>query len=259
MKYLRIFTISVREQVAYLPALFLRNAFFVVIFYVFYCLWTAIYQNRSTLEGFTLVQMIWYLAFTEAIELSRSGVMNQIQEEVKDGTVVYGLARPYHSVVFKISRGLGESIVRCLPVLAIGYAIALIFAGPLPGHLSALPFGIMLMVGGLLLNVLWHVNIGLLSFWFEEVGPFYWILAKLIFIMGGLFFPIDLFPDWLSGVAKKMPFAFSAYWPARTMVRFDMDVFFNGLQGMLIYATLLAACAVTVFSIARRRVHVQGG
>jgi viologen exporter family transport system permease protein len=259
MKYLGIFTISIREQIAYLPALLLRNLFFIVLFFIFYSLWTAIYQDRTTLEGFTIVQMIWYLTFAESIELARSGIMNQIQEEIKDGSIVYGLARPYHYVIFKISRAMGESIIRCLPVFMIGFTFAYLFVGPLPGYLTALPFGLTLLVGGLLLNVLWQVNIGLLAFWFEEIGPFYWILTKLVFIMGGLFFPIDLFPDWLAGIAKYLPFAFSAYWPARTMVQFDSSIFLTGFVGFVFYASILFMISNMIFMIARKRVHVQGG
>ncbi|MCK5126988.1 MAG: ABC-2 family transporter protein [candidate division Zixibacteria bacterium] len=259
MKYLRIFTISIREQIAYLPVMLLRNIFFIIIFYIFYSLWSAIYQDRETIEGFTIIQMIWYLTFAEAIELSRCGVMNQIQEEIKDGSVVYGLARPYYYVIFKISRGMGESMVRCLPVLILGYAFAYIFVGPLDGYFTALPFALILLIGGLLLNVLWQINIGLLSFWFEEVGPFYWILTKMVFIMGGLFFPIDLFPGWLAGIAKYLPFAFSAYWPARTMVQFNQDIFLTGFLGLIIYASGLLLCSTVIFEIARKRVHVQGG
>jgi len=259
MKYTRIFGISIREQMAYLPALVVRNLFFIVLFFIFYSLWTAIYQTRTTLEGFTIVQMVWYLTFAESIELARSGVMTQIQNEVKDGTVVYGLVRPFHYVLFKVSRAMGESIVRCIPVFAIGFAFAYAFVGPLEGYLTALPFGLTLLLGGLLLNVLWQVNIGLLAFWFEEVGPFFWILTKLVFIMGGLFFPIDLYPEWLAGIVRYLPFAYSAYWPAKTMVQFSPEVFIIGLQGFLAYATLLFACAAGIFAIARRRVHVQGG
>lgn len=259
MKYIRIFSISIREQLAYLPALLMRNIFFVVVFYIFYCLWSAIYHSRATLEGFTLVQMVWYLAFTESIELSRSGVMNQISEEVKDGTVVYGLARPYHYVIFKVARGMGESIIRCLPVLVIGFLVALFFVGPLPDHPQAIPFGLILIAGGLLLNVIWQVIIGLLAFWFEEVSPFFWIMQKLIFIIGGLFFPIDIYPDWLASISRYSPFAFSAYWPARTMVKFDMNVFFIGLLGVIIYGTMLFLVATTMFAVARKRVQVQGG
>jgi len=259
MKYARIFTISIREQLAYLPAMFVRNLFFIVLFFIFYSLWTAIYQSRTTLEGFTIVQMIWYLTFAESIELARSGVMTQIQDEVKDGTVVYGLVRPFSYIIFKISRAMGESIIRCLPVFGIGFVFAYMSVGPLDGYLTALPFGLLLLIGGLLLNVLWQVNIGLLSFWFEEIGPFFWILTKLVFIMGGLFFPIDLYPGWLAGIVRYLPFAFSAYWPAKTLVQFNHGVFLTGLQGLLIYATLLFSCSAALFTIARKRVHVQGG
>ena len=44
--------------------------------------------------------------------------------------------------------------------------------------------------------------IGLLAFWLEEVSPVFWIVQKAIFILGGLFLPIDFFPPGLAAVAR---------------------------------------------------------
>jgi ABC-2 type transport system permease protein len=186
-------------------------------------------------------------------------VVFQIQEEVKDGTLAYNLLRPYSYVLFQVSRSMGESLVKMLPILAEGFVLAFLFVGPLPNYLAALPFGLILIVGGLLLNTLWHVNIGLLAFWFEEVSPFLWILQKFIFILGGLFFPINFFPGWLQGICKYLPFAYSAYWPAYTMVDFSTARFFSALAGTVCYLAILLLISSLLFGLARKRVHVQGG
>jgi viologen exporter family transport system permease protein len=91
------------------------------------------------------------------------------------------------------------------------------------------------------------------------VTPFYWILQKLIFIAGGMFFPIDFFPQWLQGFAKMAPFAFSAYWPAITMVNFSYGNFRTALFGQIFYITLLGFIANVIFKTALKKIHVQGG
>jgi ABC-2 type transport system permease protein len=258
-KYLRIFQYSARDQLIYLPSFLTRNIFFVVLMFIFYSLWRVIYSDRPTIEGLTIVQTLWYLTFTETVELSRTRVMQQIQEDVKDGTVAYNLCRPYSYVLFHVYRSMGESIIKILPILVEGFILAYIFVGPLPGYFTALPFGLILIIGGLLLNTLWLLNIGLLAFWVEEVSPFSWIMSRLVFILGGLLFPINFFPDWLRSLSASLPFAFQAYWPAYTMVNFSIPTFLFGLRGMLIYATVLFMISVLLFNTARRRVHVQGG
>ena len=104
-----------------------------------------------------------------------------------------------------------------------------------------------------------RIIIGLLAFWFEEVSPFHWILQKLIFIIGGMFFPIDLFPEWLQGVSKASPFAFSAYWPAITIVNFSYRSFITCLVGQAAYLVILFAVSMLLFRAAVKKVHVQGG
>ena len=67
-KYARIFSFAARDQAIYLPAFLVRNVFFVVIVFVFWSLWRAVYGARDLLGGLTLVQMLWYLTVTETIE-----------------------------------------------------------------------------------------------------------------------------------------------------------------------------------------------
>ncbi len=258
-KYLKIFQCTLRDQLAYLPAFVTGNIFFLVIIFVFFSLWRVIYGDMTLIAGLTITQTLWYLTFTETVELSKSRIYQTIQEEVKDGSIAYALNRPYSYNGFKTARAMGESLVKVVPILLLGFISAFFFVGPLPGYTRALPFGLILIVGGLLLNTLWMLTIGLLAFWTEDVTPFYWIFQKLIFIAGGMFFPIDFFPDWLQGTAKRLPFAYSAYWPALTMVDFSPEVFITGLAGQIVYILLLSLAARLLFASAVRKVHVQGG
>jgi ABC-2 type transport system permease protein len=261
-KYALILRVSARDQLIYLRSVIVRNLFFVLVYFIFFNLWRAVYgsgEGTTVIAGFTMAQVLWYFSFTEAVELSRSRIIDPLQTEVKDGTVAYGLGRPYSYVLFWVAKGLGESVVKVIPILVLGGLLGLAFVGPLQGYWGALPFGFLLIIGGIVLGLFIQVTIGLLAFWFEEVLPFYWITQKLVFILGGMFFPVDFFPDWLQGFSKHSPFAFVTYWPARTMVDFTPRTFAFAATGQLIYGGLLALLAFAVFRTAARRVSVQGG
>ena len=258
-KYARIAVFAARDALAYLPAFLARNVFFVVILFVFWSLWRVVFASRPAVAGLTLVQTLWYLTFTEAMELSRPRVAGMVQEEVRDGTLAVTLTRPWSYPAFHFWRSFGEGAVRALPVLAVGFCLATVFVGPLPGYLRALPFGLLLILLGLAVGILWTLAIGLLAFWLEEVSPVFWIVQKAIFILGGLFLPIDFFPPGLAAVARWLPFAFSAYWPAITMVNFGWRTFFTGLAGAVVWLAVLACIVALLFTAGRRRVHAQGG
>jgi ABC-2 type transport system permease protein len=258
-KYLRIFRYAARDQLMYLPTFLIRNLFFVVIVFTFWSLWKVIFAGRGALAGLTITQTLWYLTFTETIELSKSRVLFQVQEEVKDGTLTVTLSRPYSYPLFHLSRAMGESVVRIVPILLEGTILCTLMVGPLASLLPTLPQGLLLIVMGVAVTNLWMLLIGLLAFWLEEVTPFYWIVQKLIFILGGLFLPIDLFPGWLAGIARVLPFAFSAYWPAYTIVSGSGAAFITGFVGASLYIIVLVGAVLFLFSLGRKRVHAPGG
>jgi len=258
-KYAFVFRIASRDQVIYLPAFLGRNIFFIVVIYIFYALWGAVYGDANVMVGFTMTQTLWYLTFTEAIEFAQSRIFTDISEEVKDGTIAYQLCRPYSYIGYWVTRAMGENIVKLVPLLLEGFILASLMVGVLPGYLAALPIGLLTIIGGVLVGTLMKVVIGLLAFWFEEVMPFWWILQKLVFVIGGLFIPIDFYPDWLQGIAKATPFAFVAYWPASTFVAFSWDRATTTLIGLSAYTVLFAALAALIFRAAVRKLHVQGG
>jgi ABC-2 type transport system permease protein len=122
-----------------------------------------------------------------------------------------------------------------------------------------MPAGILVIVLGVAVGTLFQTIIGLLAFWFEEVNPFWWIIQKLVFIVGGLFLPLDFYPEWLQGIARSLPFAFAAYWPASTWANFSWQRFGTTVSGQLIYIAGLSLLAAVLFRTAVRRLHVQGG
>ena len=268
-KYLTVFAIAARDQVVYIASFLMRNVFFIIILFVFYSLWRVIYggapdgtvdaAGATTIAGFTMVQVLWYLTFTETIELSQTRVFIPISTEVKDGTIAYSLSRPYSYVLYWISRSMGENLVKMGPMLATGFVIGLVLVGPLPGYLRALPAGVAAIVLGMLIGTTIQTIIGLLAFWFEEVSPFWWIVQKLVFVIGGMFIPLDFYPEWLARFARVSPFAFVAYWPASTWVDFTPQRALTTFTGQIAWAAFFLGLAALVFRAAVRKLHVQGG
>ena len=258
-RYGRALTYAGRDQMAYPAALLTRGALLVIFVFVFNTLWRAIAGDDGHLRGLTVVQLTWYLVFTEMVELARPTVMSEIQEQVQDGSIAYGLVRPYSYPLFALARALGQALTRTVLIGGAGAAVALALVGPLPGLASALPSGLTLLAGALLLNCLWMLIIGLTAFWFESVLPFQWIHQKLVFIVGGMFFPLELLPPWLGGLAARLPFAFQAYWPARILVAPAPGLFREALLGTVVYAVVLGAVAGALFQLGMRKLQVHGG
>src|SRR5215471_8839437 len=181
-----------------------RMAFFVVILGVFSSLWRAVAEAGMPVAA-DPKSLVWYLAATEWILLSAPPIHIEIQEAVRRGDVVYRLGHPVSYVAAEYASGLGLLAVRA-PFLGLtAFVCAFAFTRwtpPLAALLVVVPFG---FAASALITAL-YLGIGLLAFWLQDVAPVYWVWQKLLFVLGGLMLPIELYPAFVQRAALFTPF-----------------------------------------------------
>ncbi len=276
-RYGSVFWTSARQQWVYRTELVARAIQMILFMGVFMALWSTAFgvSGRAELEGYTLAQMVWYLAMTETVALSTSRIFIEISEKVKAGDLAYTLARPLSYPFFQVANSLGNSAPRFLlnlltaaavvglgmrqgPVLSPSASLGINSvegAGSLPGLATFLGMAAL----ALLLDAFLAVLIGLLAFWLEEVTPVFWIYQKLLFTVGGLFLPLEMFPEQLQQVARWLPFQFITYAPARAFVAFEPDFVLQAVAGQVVYIAVLSALVALVWRRAQQRLVVHGG
>ncbi|MFZ5916742.1 MAG: ABC transporter permease [Chloroflexota bacterium] len=260
---------SARQQWVYRTEMAARSIQMVLFMGVFMALWSTAYSvsGRSDLQGFRLVDMVWYLAMTETITLSSSRIFVDIAEAVRSGDVAYMLARPTGYPLFQVASSLGNSLPRFLLNLITASTVVTLGMGRLPflggaravGSLPGLAAFLVTAALALLLDALVAVLIGLLAFWLEEVMPVFWIYQKLLFTVGGLFLPLEMFPQALQRIAAWLPFQFITYVPARVFVAVEPLFLRRALLGQVIYVAVAAGLVTLVWRLAQRRLVVHGG
>src|SRR5262245_65963402 len=92
-KYTWVGLTSARSNIAYLGEVATRAIFLGVILYIFLQLWRTTYAQTGAqqLGGFTLTQMLWYLAMTESIMLSGPRVAQEVDQDVRTGALAVQL------------------------------------------------------------------------------------------------------------------------------------------------------------------------
>jgi ABC-2 type transport system permease protein len=252
---------AARQQWIYRAELVMRAVQMVLFIGVFMALWTSAFgiSGKSDLEGYSLVEVVWYLAMTETIVLSSSRVFVEISTDVKAGNLAYTLARPLSYPWYQVANSLGNSAPRFLLNLLTGALVAGVGMGQVGGSLP----GVLAFVGmaalALLLDALVAVLIGLLAFWIEEVMPVYWIYQKLLFTVGGMFLPLEMFPGWLRRASEWLPFQFITYVPARAFVAFEPGFVLRAVVGQVVYIAISVGLVMLVWERAQRRMVVHGG
>jgi ABC-2 type transport system permease protein len=104
-----------------------------------------------------------------------------------------------------------------------------------------------------------YFRIGLLAFWTEDTNAFAFLFSRLVLVLGGVLIPIEIFPQPLRGIAQALPFSAILYGPARTLVHFQLDRFGWLLLQQVITVAVGSLFLLAVYSVAIRRVNINGG
>jgi ABC-2 type transport system permease protein len=257
-KYAAFSCISARQACREPNELYGRMAFFAVILGVFSSLWRAVAEAGMPVAA-DPKSLVWYLAATEWILLSAPPVHLEIQDAVRRGDVVYRLGQPVSYVVAEFATALGLLAVRA-PFLGLtAFLCAFAFTGwtpPAASLLAVVPFG---LAASALITAL-HLGIGLLAFWLQDVAPVYWVWQKLMFVLGGLMLPLELYPALVQRAALFTPFPSLLASPASFVLGTSHLVTPGALAATLVlWSGAIAAALSVVLRLAMSKVTINGG
>ena len=260
-KYTWIALTSSRSNLAYLSEVTIRTIFLGVILYIFLQLWRLTYAETGSqqLGGLTLSQMIWYLAIAESIMLSGPRVAQEVDEDVRTGMLAVQLIRPLSYPCYQLWKTFGERTVRFGLNATVGALIARLFVGPINLTLDGLAMFLFALVLSFLLDFLGVFLVGLGAFWMENTTGLMLIYSRMCMVLGGKLIPLELFPDYLQPLFKSLPFSSIVYGPARLFVHPNLAFFGELMLRQIISILVLALCVSLVYSMAVRRIHVNGG
>ena len=261
-KYIFIFKATLMESLQYVLNIILGFVTFFVMLFVFMSLWKYMYSDSSNLiNGYSLNQMVWYVIITEIMWYGTRNktLTNQISNDIKSGTIAYGINKPYHYILYMIARHLGEITIQFFLYLGIGILIGLLFVGTLPDfNILHLPLVAIVFFLGMMINSLLRMSISIVSFWIEDSTPFHWIYDKMILVIGTLF-PVEMFPFWAQPIIKLSPIFVVTYGPAKLVIDFGMGMFFRVLLTQCIYFIISLLLLMGLYQKGVKKLNVNGG
>ena len=98
-------------------------------------LWNYIYDNPNELiNGYSKSQMIWYVIITEIIWGATDGrrYCRKIADDVKGGNIAYMINKPYSYIGYAISSHLGETTIKTIIAIIVGFTMGMIFLKEFP-------------------------------------------------------------------------------------------------------------------------------
>ena len=258
-KYWAILATTVRQQWAYPWEQVLGNVFLLLILFAYSQLWRATLDGRAGFEGYSLADLIWYLLTAEAIHLSQIRVNQEIDREVRSGDIAYRLNRPVNYLLYYFAEFLGRGVVRLAVILVAGGTVAWLLVGPPPWVAASLPAVLLAVLFSHMVSFCINSSIGLLAFWIEDTtGPFL-LVDRLRMILGGLLMPLEVFPAFIAGIARWLPFQYLIYGPARLSLVYSPQAALDLYRHQLLWLAVFGGILALVYSRGVREVSVSGG
>jgi ABC-type uncharacterized transport system permease subunit len=254
------FALGLRRSLANWPILLGRVCFYLVAMAVLSALWDAVAAQRlagtlaSSLPpgGLTL-----YVGATEWITFATAAIHLRLEDDIRLGTLEPHLLRPKPYLLQKIADTLGDSFGRYLALGAVALA-ALFLSGRAAPPAIAFVYLAILGAFAVVIGVLLLTLTGLSAFWVRRVLPPYLIMQKSIFLLGGLFAPISLYPVWFYNFAMATPFPSYLFLPGRQMLEPSAAGFAEALVLQLVWIALLSGLTALVWRAGLRKILREG-
>jgi len=237
------------------PVLLGRAAFYVLLLIVLTALWDNVMAER--LPG-TLVAALpagglaLYIGVTEWITLAVPAIHLRLEDDIRSGGLDVHLLRPRAFLAQRVAEALGAMLVR-MTVNGVTALLMLAVSGrawPQPVALAAL---IVLGPLGGATGVLLYTLAGLTAFWARRTLPAMLIIQKAMFLLGGLFAPITLYPSWLKRLGEASPFAAHLYWPASLTITPSARLIGQVVIAQLAWIAILSALTMMIWRAGLRK------
>jgi ABC-2 type transport system permease protein len=162
--------------------------------FVEYFLWKAIFEaNNGVLYNFTLKQYITYVAMGLIVaRITACRLDFDVAGEIKDGSIVMNLIKPFNYAGMWFSRHVGWFIGGSATLIPVMIVIALLIGFNPVAMPVAAAFALSLIFG-FIISFFFTMIMGMLAFWLTNIWGLLLFKGNLIAIFSGQMIAISLF------------------------------------------------------------------
>jgi ABC-2 type transport system permease protein len=223
--------------------------------------WTAAFQGRATVAGFTVETTVVYLTLANLqATVLNSSLSYVIADRVRTGEVVFDVSRPLGYPGQMLAMGAGQSLIQIAMMVLVLPVAGLIGGLSAPAGLAAgLLYPVALLLGWLL-NALLALLIGVSAFWTVDNNGLATLYRFVAAFLAGASVPLTFLPGPLRSLAGALPFRFIVYEPAAIYIgQIDGRTALGGFAVALAWTGGLAVLTGLVWRRAYRKLVVHGG
>lgn len=224
-KYGVVFRVALAERLVYRVDFFVSTFLRFIPIITTILLWQAIYDGggREEVGGLRYEQMVSYYLLVMVVRAfgSMPGLSTDIAQDIREGDLRKYLLQPIDYLLYQLTLRTAHKAMYF--VMAFGpYAAVFWMCGeylpPWP-DLVYLSLGVLTLLLTFLLGFAINGLIGLLGFWFLEVGSFVHVFMTAQYFLSGHMFPLSLLPAPVERAITWLPFAYETYYPTLILLQ----------------------------------------
>lgn len=216
--------------------------------------------NGGSINGISYETTLWSMfIYFCLMTFNLRRINSVIMEDVKSGNIEMFINKPVNYILLSFYKVVGQGLYSFVVISILGCIAMTIFVGvPVFNLTIFIPTLIIAIIFGQILCLILYSIIGLLSFFMQDVRPIYWIVDKLVMILGGSYLPIAMFPEFMKFIAYISPFGAINFasstvyesWNSEFLIRIFLQFVWIIIFGLLLNY---------VFNKARQKAMINGG
>lgn len=206
-KYVSIAQTSFQQAIAYRVTTLINIGLTFIWVFILYYLWSAVYDDRSRIEGFTWDDMRTYIVIAYGLNaLVGWRIGANMMYTIRTGEILRDLTRPLNYCGTQLASASGAAIVEGIMSLILTLLIGVFLLDiRSPDSLAAAGMFVAAVGLGYITKALLVFCVSLLTFWTLNGVGVSWSREAIISVLSGTLIPIALMPDWLRIIAEWSP------------------------------------------------------
>ncbi len=214
-KYWEIFKANYQVNYSYRAAVVIQTVRELVITGLFIFLWQVLFRSNNSIGGYTFKSIVVYYILVRVFDRFYTFMPARfLSRHIRTGDLSNYLVKPLNYFRYMAAFSFGyRSAVSTVTVL-IALCLFLFFPSVIsypPNLIYSLSF-----VGFAILSWVLFYEIaflfGITSFWTTEIGNIRIAVDQLILLLGGLWIPLNMFPQEVVKVLDYLPFKYLFYY-----------------------------------------------
>lgn len=257
-KNLKIFNLSAIHALKNYKALIGLIIFQLICLVIFSNLWKVIAAKMGIFH-FNPSELLWYIALNECVIIAIPHPEKEIEHDLRSGKLAYSLPRPMSYLCAAFYESLGIFCVNFLVLAAAAFAFTWMQVGAIPVPLWGVPSLIFTGVIAGIVGILFQMLLGLGSFWLHEIEPLTWLWEKLLFALGGLMFPLSVYPLMWQAIAKYTPFPYIMGARSALVIDYSLSNILFVITALILWTVIGMALLFLLYRRGLKILNIEGG